>query len=151
MKKRKVAIKNTYWLIFKDGNNFVSRFFLKKGFGHILILTCDDYNWLLLDPTFTYLKTDILPYKVTDDVPHTLMKGNDYKIIKIEKTPLPENEDLKMLKALVPIFPTCVSLIKYIIGLPFGALTPWRLFNKLKKIKDTDRYYGGILSINFLI
>ncbi|KKN70264.1 hypothetical protein LCGC14_0432890 [marine sediment metagenome] len=155
MKQDLTTLTQDFWLIFNKGENFFAEFFMKKGFGHIGILTRDKFNWFLLDPTYTELKIDILPFKPEDNVPRILLnKFRTHKIIKLTMMKnLHVNGNIAILKVFFPRVVSCVSMVKYIVGLKNNALTPYQLFLKLIKMKKNgiSTYEKNILNIQYVI
>lgn len=113
-----------YWLVFKHSEHW-SQFFLKKGFGHCYIVMKDKFEWYVLDPKSYGINVQILGYSLKDDVPR-ILKKQGHKVIKI----ITKNTDKQYFK--LPRFVTCITLVKYFMGIKIFSLTPYQLFKKLR-------------------
>lgn len=124
----------TYWVFFRDGDNWFQRWFLKKDFGHIFLLTKDKYNWILIDPLPDFLNTTVLSYRVDEDVPGKISKMTQAKcvLITVDKD-ITGRQKFRPAMALIPRFVSCVGIVKYILGLRSNALTPYGLYKELLK------------------
>src|SRR4051812_35873773 len=104
------------WLIFKQGEGYWLQTFLKRGFGHVLLLTRDDYNWMFLDPHQLRLTYGIAPFKTSDDLPR-MLKDEGYTVLHI--TFFDRDTKNKMRHSRMH---NCVSFIKYAMGVKIWAL-----------------------------
>lgn len=122
---------NERWVFFCD-NNSVKNSFLKKNYRHSFIITRDQFNWILIDPENKQLTVKILPYSTSFDLPKKILgECLDYSCIKLEI------KDKKKKHICLPWrFFTCVGIVKYSLGLSIHALTPYRLYKKLKKLEN---------------
>ena len=141
--------KKTYWIVFKNAgdNPPLWSFFMKSGFEHCLILTQDEFNWYICDPTRRQLTFEILYYSPIYNFPHQLRTKTKTKIIQITMSPPKKNFIMRKL-----FLYNCVTIVKYFIGLNLCVFTPWQLYKKLRKL-HTDlegRTKAGIESIEFL-
>ena len=98
---------NEYWLIFKEGNHWVNKFF-KKGFGHIAVLTKDRFNWVMIDPTVHNMGIEILDASIDNDVPKALAITK-HKVIYVKTNSMLKNSFLSLFKR-----GNCVELVKMI-------------------------------------
>lgn len=132
------------WIIFSEGTNFFYKYFMKKWFGHVTILTHDNFNWMLVDPSYTEMTVSIISYKISDDVPRLFLNENpNLKIIKlVKKDDFKCNPHLSIIKSFFPRVVSCISLVKYCVGLKGWSLTPYQLYCHLIKMKDNpSRFY----------
>ncbi len=108
--------KKTYWIVFKNAGDSPAwwTLFMKSGFEHCLILTQDEFNWYICDPTCRRLTFEILYYNPTYNFPHALRTQAKTKIIQITMSPLKKNFILRKL-----FLYNCVTMVKYFIGLKF--------------------------------
>ena len=122
-------------------------FILKTGYEHCLILTQDEFNWYICDPTRRQLTFEILYYSSTYNFPHTLRTKTKTKIIQITMNPSKKNFIIRKL-----FLYNCVTMVKYFIGLNVHAFTPWQLYKKLHRIRNNlwECERLGIDSIKFL-
>lgn len=128
---KKTSSEHIYWLIFKDGNEF-SKKFLKKGYGHIDILTHDEFNWLYFSPRNNRFEWEILSYEI--DTSTTKIIPSDFESIVCIHTHLKrdENGDFEHAKRpnlsfLHPL--NCVGIAKYVLGVWPVLFTPYQFFN----------------------
>ena len=124
----------TYWVFFRDGENWLQRWVLKKDFGHIFLLTKDKYNWIFIDPLPDFLNTIILSYRAEEDVPAKIveMTGARFVLINVEKD-ITRKQKIRPVAAFIPRFVSCVGIVKYILGLRSRAITPYGLYKELLK------------------
>jgi len=130
--------RNETYVIFKEGHGF-TRKVLKNGFGHIQILVCDGFNWILIDPTFTQLDWYILPLVASGDpfkehVP-------DGKIIKMKRSPVQK----KLWVGKIGIL-SCVLVARYYLGIHRSILTPYRLYKFILRHELGEEYGRKIWS-----
>lgn len=112
-----------YFLIFTVGDQWIAKF-LKKGFGHMKVVMRDQYNWVEFDPRIWGLNTTVLPYAASNMDCLKLYKDATC-IMKVET-------NQKCSWFFRPFFGSCVSLIKYVMGIKAFAFTPYQLFKELK-------------------
>ena len=62
-----MAILRTYWVRFKPAASWL-RYFLKKGFGHVTLISEQDDNWIFLDPAAKIFQWKILEAKRDSDI-----------------------------------------------------------------------------------
>lgn len=139
------SIKKDYWLIFSKGDSFWQRHFLKEGFGHLTILTHDDFNWYTLDPRPTHLNIEILHPHISTPLPKLLSNKNCY-VLKIT-TGIPDKE--RSVAAFRYV--SCIRCCLYILGIDFFALTPYSLYKKLLTMSDRKLNRLGIWSVTPII
>lgn len=116
-----------YWIIFRASDRWYRRF-LHTNFGHCFILTKDKYNWLEINQTLSRLRLTILPFANNDDVPRKYKDHLTYcqiVYVKLEKESTRKG---------MGMMPTCVGIVKHIMGLKLFALTPYQLYKKLLKM-----------------
>lgn len=123
------------YIVFKDGDLWISRFF-KKGFSHIQIVACDEFNWIVLDPSSTHLDWEILPFKADDNPFEEYFKN--CTVVSLNNI---ENKSNWIGRV---GFMSCVLLAKYVFGIKSHSLTPYQLYkyiikNKLGEVHGTVR------------
>jgi len=129
-----------YHVVFRDGENWFQRLFLKKGFGHIfLIQDIDSGERIVIDPLPEFLNIESMGRSDVniDAVMKELSKTIECKYIevKVRKNFL-KKQRFKVIPALVPRFVSCVGIIKYILGIKCRALTPYGLYKRLLERGD---------------
>lgn len=128
-----------YYVVFTQGVHWIAKL-LRRNFSHIYVLTKDQYNWLLLNPTRLYLQAMIPPAPVSQ-FPGDMIHHND-SVIKIVFRQRNSRKQFGYVGLL-----NCVTWTKYMLGLRVSSLTPWRLYNRLLKFTTDDRRRHGIISI----
>ncbi len=139
------SVTQDYWLIFKQGEGAWFQKFLKKGFGHVLVLTRDKYNWIVLDPHRLKLNAVIPPYQVTENVPR-LMVNDGYRVVKVTMF-----ERSTFQTGGHSVFSTCVSFVKYCLGLKLFCVTPYGLYKRLLRLNSTTQKRNGIRQVQLII
>jgi hypothetical protein len=129
------------WLIFKQGEGYWMQRFLKKGFGHVLLLTKDQYNWIYLDPHKLRLTCGIPPYTVDDNLPK-MLKDEGYTVIQVTFFDRDTHKKLRHSR-----LNNCVSFVKYAMGIKLWAFTPYGLYKKLLRLNKTQRFINGITEV----
>ncbi len=114
-----------FWVIFKSGDLWYQRY-LRDGFGHCIVMFKDDFNWIVLDPTISCLKTVVLPYDVSENVPGMYAKKDRHTVLRVNSSIDPS----KKTNMLITI-PSCMTVVSYIMGVKIFALTPHILYKKL--------------------
>jgi hypothetical protein len=132
----------TYWIIFKQGEYIWTRF-LKKGFGHVSLITKDKFNWIVLDPTYNHLDWNIPSISTDDDITDYI--DPSYAVIKITK-----NMSYECPKFPIINVSPCVSFIRYILGIKKNIITPYKLYKFLINLPRTSYKRYGILEISVL-
>ena len=138
------SLRHEVFLIFKHGEGYWLQKFLRKGFGHVLMLTKDQYNWIALDPHRLKLCVVIPPYPATDDVPRMLVKDG-YTVLKIVFF---ERSTMKRIRH--SRLNNCVSFIKYALGIRVRAITPYGLFKRLLRLTENERFRNGIRDVTII-
>ena len=139
-----MKIKECY-LIFCKGTHWTN-WFEKDGFGHIIILDKDKYNWYMVEGRKNILGVKILGRDVKDNLPEKMARGLGYKIIKV-------TYDADGYKSFMKLtFMSCVEIAKYYIGLKCWSRTPYGLYKKLLNIDAKNKYrkYKNILNIEII-
>lgn len=124
--------KETY-IIFSNGDGITSKF-LKKGFGHIKILVCDGFSWILIDPTFTHLDWYILP--ITAQENPFVEYISESTIIRMFNTPVKKKIWVGKLGIL-----SCVLIVRYYLGIHNILLTPYQLYKFILR-HELGEHYG---------
>ena len=99
-------------VIYRQSNDhWVSRF-LHPDIRHCFLCVASRGQWIIIDYTLDGLMVDIV---------QALPKGVYYQEVSIDKLNL------------LPVFPTCVGMVKHILGIknPF-ILTPWQLLKRIE-------------------
>ncbi len=136
----------TYWIVFKEGQAWWS-FILKKGWEHCFILTQENGSWLVLDPTRRKLSAEILYYSQEYNFSHLLRTLPSTNILQITM----HHPKAECIVHSINFF-TCVTIVKYFLGLRLFCITPWQLWKRLHKLRNNTKrkYELGIESIRFL-
>lgn len=139
------SVNEDYWLVFKQSQGYWLQKFLRVGFGHVFVVTKDEYNWIVIDPHKLKLVTVIAPFKTSENFPRMLVKDG-YKVIKVSTY---DRETSKKLRYLQPNF--CVPLVKYILGIKVRAWTPYGLYKKLLSLTEKQKHATGIKSVQLIL
>lgn len=117
------------WIFFRKGKHCWQHL-LKPGYGHIFIIARDDYNWVLIDPLFSFLSIKILNYNIKENVVEKIKSGyevSDCFYIKLKDVPYKSHFKLNIFN---PI--NCVGAIKYYLGIKkWYIITPYQLVRYL--------------------
>ncbi len=118
---------NEYWIVFTSGKHWITRF-LKRQYGHVFLITKDDFNWMKINPGFDRTEPMILNVGYDFNVPQYLSsQGN--KVVHL-RTGSPR---LKLGRWHIR---TCVKECESILGIKLQGLTPWRAYKKLAKMAN---------------
>ncbi len=134
-----------YWLIFKGGEGAWFQKFLRKGFGHVFILTHDQYNWIVLDPHRLKLVFVIPPYKLTENVPRMLLIEG-CRVVKITMF----DRSTYLTGGHSP-YSNCVAFVKYCLGIKLFCFTPYSLYKKLLNLDSKKQIRNGIRKIQLIL
>ena len=132
-----------YWLVFRPGEHWTHHF-LHKRFGHVFVLTKDNYNWYKIDPDIKRCRVDILSNRTSECVPK-LFSNAGFRVIQIETVCIGQSFFGKIMIL------NCVMMVKYITGIRVFAFSPWGLYLRLLKMYKKQKYSGGILNIKYII
>ena len=130
----------TYWVIFCKAPSII-KYFLKKDFGHVCVLTHDKYNWYIMDPAKTKWRINILAYTLEQDVPN-ILKNQSTAMLRVD---LYERDWARQHKYFG--ITTCVSNAMYAMGIKLWTFTPYGLYKKLLKLSHLPLKPCGIQSI----
>jgi hypothetical protein len=130
-----------YYVIFTQGVTHWVSCKLKPNFSHVVLITRDEYNWIVLNPTRLYLQVIIPPVLITDSPLPMFTKPDD----TVLHMTFDKRDDTQQYGAW-GLF-NCVTWAKYILGLRILCFTPWRLYNRLLNFKPDDFRKHGIRSI----
>ena len=133
------------WLVFKSAHGYWLNKFLKRGFGHVLFLTKDKYNWFYLDPHQLRLTYGISPYETSVNVPR-LLRNEGFTVVKITFFDRATHRKLRYSHLC-----TCVSFVKYAMGISIRCLTPYGLFKKLLTLTEKQKFKNGIVQVKNII
>ena len=139
-KKIYTGNRQEFWIIFTKGNAWYTKL-LKRGFGHMIVVTRDQYNWIILDPQHLMLKITIPAAPVDKDLPRAIAYEHD-RIIKLSFCNRATHPSFGMFG-----LRTCVTMVKYMLGLRVWALTPYALFRKLLRFNQRAMDSHGLTSI----
>jgi hypothetical protein len=121
----------TYYICFCNTDRWHKKM-LRKGFSHCFILINDGINWIELSPTLRQLIVEIIPIAGDEDATLIyLRKIFPLTILKVEMCGKPMKGLLRL--------PTCVSFIKYLLGINMWCFTPYKLFNKLLSLSTLKK------------
>ncbi len=144
MQTRSLIQSTEYYLVFTQGvTHWITRW-LRRDFSHIWLLTKDDYNWLLLNPTRGYLQYTILPVPITQSPFSQLLKEGD----TIMHLTFGKRDSTRQFGSVGML--NCVTWAKYILGLRINCLTPFGLYKRLVNFSPSERETHVILSIREL-
>jgi hypothetical protein len=129
-----------YYVVFTQGvTHWITRW-LRAHFSHIYLLTHDQYNWLLLNPTRLYLQATILPVPITQLPFDCLKEGDTVLRIRFRK-----RDDTQQFGAVGLL--NCVTWTKYMLGIRINCLTPFGLYKRLLNFSQSEMEQHGIISI----
>ncbi len=141
MGSRSLIQSTEYYVIFTQGVTHWITQYLKPNFSHIYLLTKDDFNWILLNPTRGYLQVAILPIPVTQSPLPDSFKDGDTVLHVI----FGRRNDRQQFGSIGLL--NCVTWAKYILGLRLNCLTPFGLYKRLINLCPSDKEKHAILSI----
>ncbi len=127
---------STYWVRFKPGVHWISRF-LKKGYGHVTLISEQDDKWIFIDPAAKIFEWKVLDITTDVDIIElfsTSRFGCQTPIFQIVIHG--EVEHLGSFWSCFSCSP-CVSFVKYALGLRTWTMTPYGLCKRLKKLSTT--------------
>jgi len=125
------------WIIFRDGQHKYQKY-LKKGYGHVYILSRDAYNWVLIDPVYNNIHVEVLNYGANDPI-HLLYARDPSTtaMYYIEIDDDIEQKDFK-LNLFNPL--SCVGCVKYYLGIKdFRVVTPYQLKKYLDALLNKQK------------
>ncbi len=125
--------KATY-LIFKDGDGIYGKV-LKKGYGHLIIVSFDGFNWIVIEPVISQLKVTILPVESDADVIKDYFSGMTAVLMKEGIS-----QDKRWICKLRLL--TCALFAKYYLGIDSYSFTPYQLYKHIIKNNLGENYYG---------
>lgn len=131
----------TYYVIFTQGTTHWVTRWLKKDFSHIYLLTHDEFNWLLLNPTRLYLQPMILPVPIDESPLTHLMKPTD-SVLRVTFGHRNDRQQFGCFGLL-----NCVTWAKYCLGLRIICFTPFELYQRLLNFNSRQMERHGIQSI----
>lgn len=134
-----------YWLIFKQGNGAWFQKFLRKGYGHVFVLTHDQYNWIVLDPHRLKLSVIIPPYQLHENVPR-LMRLEGCAVLKITMF-----DRATYTTGGHSPYSNCVAFVKYCLGLKLFCITPYGLYRKLLRLNSRQQFRNGIRQVQLIL
>jgi hypothetical protein len=125
-------VKKTNYLIFKDANGVYGKV-LKKGFGHIVLLTFDGYNWTLIEPTINQLEWSILSVDNNTNVIEKYFRDSNVVVMR---------DDINQKNKWIckPRILTCALFAKYYLGIDSYSFTPYQLYKHIIKYKLGEDY-----------
>jgi hypothetical protein len=112
------------WVVFKNGEYAPK--WTRRGFGHVCILSKDEYQYYMLDPAWTRFDVHILPVRAEDKFEYTL--GDQYTVVEYNRS---DNYHFSYCSFTLM---TCVEVVKYALGIKkFFIRTPYQLYKYLLK------------------
>lgn len=138
------SVTSESWLIFKQTNGYWLRKFLKHGFGHVLLLQHDGYNWIAHDPHRLRMVFAIPPYKVSEDLPRLMVKDG-FRVLKVTSFDRATTKKISYFR-----LDHCVSFIKYAMGWRFYTQTPYGLYKKLLRLSEREKFKNGIRTVEII-
>lgn len=138
------SVTTDYWLVFKQSEGYWLQKFLKKGFGHVFVITKDDYNWIVIDPHKLKLMTVIAPYQTSENFPRLLV-NDGYKVLKVTTYDRKTSNKLCYWQ-----FNFCVPIVKYILGIKVKSWTPYGLYKKMLRLNEKQKHSTGIKTIQLI-
>lgn len=120
-----------YFLVFTDSSQWIAKW-LRPHFAHCYVLQRDQFNWFVLNPERLCLRAEIAPLPAHEDLIKRWCKPTD-TVLKLEFKP--RHTTIRF--GWGGLF-SCVTLVRYLIGLKLPALTPYRLFIKLLTLTDEE-------------
>ena len=131
------------WLIFGGAKPNWTQFFLKPGFDHIQCITKDMSGYILINAA----RDGMVIYNVNKNSIEEILKPlqKKYKVLYIKSKYISGRQFMGFR------FFTCVTLMKYIIGAKLFCVTPFGLYRKLLKCKNTNTLPEGVMTVNQVI
>lgn len=124
--------RKTYYVFFRDGENWFQRWFLKKDFGHIFIMTKTEDKWVVIDPLPDFLHISL--FEGIDNIPKKVAENSNSVCLRVfSEQDFSERQQFRINTAIVPRFVSCVGIAKYILGIKCRALTPYGFYKRLLK------------------
>ena len=134
-------VRNEYYIVFAQGvTHWITRW-LRKSFSHIILMTKDDYNWMILNPTRLYLQV-VIPASPIDKPPLAIITQKGDSVLRIKFKQRNDTQQFGCVGLL-----NCVTWSKYILGLRINSLTPWRMYQRLLNFNQSEMERHGIISI----
>ncbi len=127
-----------FWLVFNKEKHWTSNF-LEPGFMHVSIITKSRGNFIFLNPIKNEFEIIILSDVNEKEFVERIKKNHKMLYVKTKKQ--------KSFQFMTPQLPTCVSLVKYIMGIKLNCLTPYKLYSKLLSMKYTNTLSENILDV----
>lgn len=127
---------NEYYLVFSRGEHLVRKF-LKKRFGHVFLITHDNYNWIKLNPAYDKFDWEILPLTREESPVEKFYAKQPCIYIKMKKKAQWFWFHFKIIQ--------CVSMVKYVLGIKLWGITPWQFYKSLVDLsKHSEKWpaYG---------
>lgn len=133
-----------YYVVFTQGVSGIYPKILKRNFSHIYIITKDQFNWILLNPTRLYLQPVILPCSI-DELPFNQVCKYDDTVLHVR---FGKRDDTQLYGKFGML--NCVTLAKYMLGLRVNCLTPFSLYKRLLNLCPSEKETHAILSVKEL-
>lgn len=132
----------TYYLLFRNSRLPLFYRFLKCGYGHCIVVVNDGINWYCINPGFNGMEIKILPFLATESI-RKIFKADDWKRLKVVLKEPPAGFKMG--------FFTCVSVIKYFIGLRgCWTFTPYGLFKWLARLPRASYRRHNVLDVEIM-
>lgn len=132
----------TYYVFFRNGDNWFQRFFLKKNFGHIFLMTKTDDKWIVIDPLPGFLNITLV--EGIDSIPKKVAQDSNGGCIRIDvEQDFSKRQSFRLINTVIPRFVSCVGIAKYILGIKCRALTPYGFYKRLLKEEIGYEFRGS--------
>lgn len=135
-----ITEKSEWYLVFTQGHHWFCNL-CHPNYSHIYLITKDEFNWIVLNPTRWCLEVMIPAVSIVKPLPLEMV-GEDDCVIKIVFGP----RDIRKHYGHFGLY-SCVVWCKYMLGLKCWALTPYSLFRRLIDMSRKQRDKLGIIDI----
>ena len=118
-----------YYICFHNTNRWYRRF-LKNGFQHCFLLINDGIQWMEVSPTLNQCNVIIIPFAGDEEnkvMEFYFKRINKFSVIEV----IMRNDFIP--RSWVRI-PSCVSIIKYIMGIRLRSFTPYSFYKHLLRL-----------------
>jgi hypothetical protein len=120
-----------WYVVFRDSENRSwFSLFTRRGFRHCYAFGRWDTNWVRVDPLLSWAQVDVIEQA-------ELVKNGFQDFVELVKREDPSVRVLCVNRVMAPrgvsllLPPTCVSVVKYLLGIRSKAVTPWGLYIEL--------------------
>ncbi len=120
-----------FFLVFTEGDYWTSHL-LKRGFEHVYVVFCDGFNWIMMSPMSNRLDVRVVSLGADAFYPRLIKKAHPRHTVLGVK--VADNSRGYVFRKFG--FISCVSVIKYMLGVRGFAFTPYQLFREIIKLKN---------------